>query len=423
MNELKGWNAAGINDCPICAKQGLKTCSGGAHRNAMIEDKVIIPGNTPLPNSERVEESWADEVMRLLDLYVRGFRPEDVARDLVEKYRVLSENADRDIFDSNPAHTDEQLQVISGAGEDVKFKRIECIKHGVKFGYCEECAFSSSPTESVSPYGILVDPSHCEECAQQIEIAENTLNKEMGTPNKPPPLQGEEYVKPTDDEITEAIELLQDDFRASELAKLLASRRLYFAALKENARLKLANHAAYSEWMSSSNHDPVSANLLACAAVAHLESELARLKDRDERATELEEAQEGWLANAMEYARRAEKDKVTIAHRDQRIAQLLVENERLTKEYSHLLKLRSDSVATLAIRDAELRRLMWLSHGHLGIYGDDGEMQCIECGADYKRDSLGKVRDAYKLACRKRGERVLEKLKLTENEGEQCGDK
>lgn len=35
-----------------------------------------------------------------------------------------------------------------------------------------------------------------------------------------------------------------------------------------------------------------------------------------------------------------------------------------------------------------LRRVLWQQHGHLGLYGDDGEMQCSECRADYLRDPL-----------------------------------
>lgn len=36
----------------------------------------------------------------------------------------------------------------------------------------------------------------------------------------------------------------------------------------------------------------------------------------------------------------------------------------------------------------------WAGHGHEGIYGDDGEMQCVECGVDYKRDPLAIVMGA-----------------------------
>ena len=30
-----------------------------------------------------------------------------------------------------------------------------------------------------------------------------------------------------------------------------------------------------------------------------------------------------------------------------------------------------------------LRSMIWLMHGHKGIYGDDGEMQCGECATEY----------------------------------------
>lgn len=30
-----------------------------------------------------------------------------------------------------------------------------------------------------------------------------------------------------------------------------------------------------------------------------------------------------------------------------------------------------------------LRRLLWLNHGHTGMYGDDGEMQCPQCFKEY----------------------------------------
>jgi hypothetical protein len=55
----------------------------------------------------------------------------------------------------------------------------------------------------------------------------------------------------------------------------------------------------------------------------------------------------------------------------------------------------------------ELRKIMWLTHGHYGIYGDDGEMQCGECipfGCyDYKNAPLADVRKAYNAACLVRG--------------------
>ncbi len=30
-----------------------------------------------------------------------------------------------------------------------------------------------------------------------------------------------------------------------------------------------------------------------------------------------------------------------------------------------------------------LRQMLWLNHGHTGMYGDDGEMQCAECLREY----------------------------------------
>lgn len=50
--------------------------------------------------------------------------------------------------------------------------------------------------------------------------------------------------------------------------------------------------------------------------------------------------------------------------------------------------------------EMEVRQMMWLGHGHFGVYGDDGEMQCAECGTkygmwDYKREPIGKVRETF----------------------------
>lgn len=42
----------------------------------------------------------------------------------------------------------------------------------------------------------------------------------------------------------------------------------------------------------------------------------------------------------------------------------------------------------------KLRYMLWLTHGCIGLYGDDGEMQC-NCGnhfrLDFKRDSVDKI--------------------------------
>ena len=61
-----------------------------------------------------------------------------------------------------------------------------------------------------------------------------------------------------------------------------------------------------------------------------------------------------------------------------------------------------------AERDKELadhRRDLWLSHGHTGLYGDDGEMQCslLPFPCDFKRDPLPRlvnhVNAAFRQAC------------------------
>lgn len=43
--------------------------------------------------------------------------------------------------------------------------------------------------------------------------------------------------------------------------------------------------------------------------------------------------------------------------------------------------------------EKEYRRYMWLHHGHDGLYGDDGEMQCGHCMLDFKRAPLLVIRE------------------------------
>jgi hypothetical protein len=47
-------------------------------------------------------------------------------------------------------------------------------------------------------------------------------------------------------------------------------------------------------------------------------------------------------------------------------------------------------LAAVKIREIEIRKILWLGHGHTGLYGDDGEMQCSVCVPvwDYKRHDL-----------------------------------
>ena len=40
-------------------------------------------------------------------------------------------------------------------------------------------------------------------------------------------------------------------------------------------------------------------------------------------------------------------------------------------------------IVALAEEIYKLRKMLWLSHGHTGMYGDDGELQCSECLHEY----------------------------------------
>ncbi len=40
-------------------------------------------------------------------------------------------------------------------------------------------------------------------------------------------------------------------------------------------------------------------------------------------------------------------------------------------------------IVALAKEILKLRELLWRNHGHKGMYGDDGELQCSECIHEY----------------------------------------
>ena len=51
------------------------------------------------------------------------------------------------------------------------------------------------------------------------------------------------------------------------------------------------------------------------------------------------------------------------------------------------------SCIDLLRRDVQiLRKLLWLHHGHQGLYG---EMQCGQCMLDFKRDSVGDIQAKF----------------------------
>ncbi len=55
-----------------------------------------------------------------------------------------------------------------------------------------------------------------------------------------------------------------------------------------------------------------------------------------------------------------------------------------------------------------IRSFLWQGHGHEGIYGDDGEMQCGECRRDYKRDSLHECVESARVASLEEGLKRLQ---------------
>jgi len=71
----------------------------------------------------------------------------------------------------------------------------------------------------------------------------------------------------------------------------------------------------------------------------------------------------------------------------------------------------TDHHAAMTALELKYRKRLWLSHGHQGLYGDDGEMQCSECimygVMDYKRDPLDKVEEAHHNACMLRVARII----------------
>lgn len=68
---------------------------------------------------------------------------------------------------------------------------------------------------------------------------------------------------------------------------------------------------------------------------------------------------------------------------------------RASEEEIALWNLCLELSAENASFEMEIRQRLWMGHGHTGMYGDDGEMQCSECRkyADYKRDPLAKLRE------------------------------
>lgn len=56
----------------------------------------------------------------------------------------------------------------------------------------------------------------------------------------------------------------------------------------------------------------------------------------------------------------------------------------------------AEAYMTLKAEERLLRELLWLNHGHVSLYGDDGEMQCGECGIDFKRLPATEIQAAFR---------------------------
>ena len=82
------------------------------------------------------------------------------------------------------------------------------------------------------------------------------------------------------------------------------------------------------------------------------------------------------------------------------------------KKSDHDAALRRAKGEGMEELEQKYRKELWLNHGHHGLYGDDGEMQCIEChqygATDYKRDPLEKVERATFLARMARAAQIEE---------------
>jgi predicted aminopeptidase len=70
--------------------------------------------------------------------------------------------------------------------------------------------------------------------------------------------------------------------------------------------------------------------------------------------------------------------------------------------------------AALAAVDLPWRRLLFLRHGCVGLYGDDGEMQCGACALDFKRMPVADIEDRWKqINMRKLAERLAPEVYCT----------
>lgn len=77
-----------------------------------------------------------------------------------------------------------------------------------------------------------------------------------------------------------------------------------------------------------------------------------------------------------------------------RVAELEAEMERERAAGGIVAQLFHKNVAK---QELGWRKMLWLSHGcpFEALYGDDGEMHCVECRIDFKRDSPEYVAEVW----------------------------
>lgn len=66
-----------------------------------------------------------------------------------------------------------------------------------------------------------------------------------------------------------------------------------------------------------------------------------------------------------------------------------------------ILYQKNSGMTNMTLSEAEqeikkLKELLWLSHGCIGLYGDDGEMQCGACMIDFKRMNASEIEETFR---------------------------
>jgi hypothetical protein len=77
------------------------------------------------------------------------------------------------------------------------------------------------------------------------------------------------------------------------------------------------------------------------------------------------------------------------------IAAVLADRDAERAQMEQAIRNQEPVLRAAERQDKALRELLWLRHGCLSLYGDDGEMQCGKCVIDFKRDTPGQIRKRF----------------------------